>query len=141
MKKIILSVLCIGSMLIAQDLSNAKIISSVECEAINLQVNFNSDSSQINEGSYGKIKDFAEYLKANSDKSAEIAGYTDNRSTDEYNLELSNKRAKAVYDQLIVDGVDKNRLKYKGYGEKDPIADNNTSVGKKANRRIEATLF
>jgi outer membrane protein OmpA-like peptidoglycan-associated protein len=67
----------------------------------------------------------------------EISGHTDTDGKDDYNLKLSENRAKSVVDYLISKGVDPKRLSYKGYGETRPIAPNNTAEGKSKNRRIE----
>jgi OOP family OmpA-OmpF porin len=67
---------------------------------------------------------------------AEIDGYTDSVGTDAYNVKLSDRRAKAVFDYLTSRGVDPARLKSMGYGEANPIADNKTAEGRQQNRRV-----
>ena len=67
----------------------------------------------------------------------EISGHTDNIGSNEYNKKLSKDRAKAVVDYLIVQGIDEGRLTYAGYGESQPISDNDTEVGRQENRRTE----
>lgn len=67
----------------------------------------------------------------------EIRGHTDNEGTEKYNLELSENRAKSVYNYLINRGIDKERMVYKGYGFQVPIANNATEEGKALNRRTE----
>ncbi|WP_321321298.1 OmpA family protein [Labilibaculum sp.] len=67
----------------------------------------------------------------------EIAGHTDDTGTENYNLKLSNNRAKAVCDYLIIKGIDETRLSFKGYGALYPIADNETEEGRSLNRRTE----
>lgn len=67
----------------------------------------------------------------------EIEGHTDAEGTDERNQRLSDRRAKAVADFLIREGVDGKRLSTVGYGATRPIADNNTDEGRARNRRIE----
>jgi len=71
----------------------------------------------------------------------QINGHTDNVGTDSDNLRLSTNRAKAVQDFLIEKGITANRLKYKGFGESQPIDNNDTAVGKRNNRRTEFVLF
>jgi outer membrane protein OmpA-like peptidoglycan-associated protein len=70
----------------------------------------------------------------------EIQGHTDDRGPDDYNKDLSKKRAKAVYKWLLDKGIDKNRVKYIGYGEERPVADNKTEEGRQLNRRIEVIV-
>ena len=67
---------------------------------------------------------------------AKIEGYTDSVGTDAYNLKLSDRRAKSVFDYLTSRGVDPARLKSKGFGEADPIASNETDEGRQQNRRV-----
>ena len=68
-----------------------------------------------------------------------MGGHTDNVGKDEDNLILSERRAKAVYDYLILRGVDPARLTYRGYGESQPIAPNDTPEGRAQNRRTTLT--
>ena len=83
-----------------------------------------------------ELKRVAEIIKANSLK-VEISGHTDNTGTNEYNQELSEKRAKAVRDFLLSLGVSNDLVSIIGYGSKKPVADNQTEEGKAKNRRVE----
>ena len=67
----------------------------------------------------------------------EIDGHTDNVGSDSYNLQLSQNRAKSVYDYLISSGIPDNRLSFKGFGKTLPIASNENEQGRSANRRTE----
>ncbi len=69
-----------------------------------------------------------------------IEGHTDSRGRDSYNLDLSQRRANAVREYLIGDGIDRDRLEAVGYGETVPIADNETADGRAKNRRVEFTI-
>ncbi len=68
---------------------------------------------------------------------AEIIGHTDNTGKSDYNQQLSEKRAKAVYDYLVSRGIDQKRLKHSGMGDALPIESNATPEGRAANRRTE----
>lgn len=117
-------------------------VDSKGCPIIfNFMINFDFDSAEIKPEFMQKIKDFAEFLKRNKKYKAEIQGHTDSKGSEAYNLKLSERRAKAVYEALIKLGVDKSRLTYKGYGESMPIADNSTEEGRAKNRRVEAHLY
>ena len=70
----------------------------------------------------------------------QINGHTDNVGSDADNLKLSDDRAKAVQDYLIKNGIAVNRLRYKGYGESQPIDTNDTEDGRRNNRRTEFVL-
>lgn len=69
-----------------------------------------------------------------------IEGHTDSVGTEEYNLGLSQRRAQAVYEFLISQGVDENRLSWEGYGESRPVADNDTDEGRQQNRRVDLVI-
>lgn len=71
----------------------------------------------------------------------EISGHTDNIGTEEFNVDLSTKRAKAVVDFLVSKGISSNRLIFKGYGFSRPIATNDTEDGRKQNRRSEIKIL
>jgi outer membrane protein OmpA-like peptidoglycan-associated protein len=76
-------------------------------------------------------------MKHNSGLRMEIGGHTDNVGTNEYNLQLSQNRAKAVHDYLISAGIKPERIVYKGYGDSYPIDSNETEEGRARNRRTE----
>lgn len=84
---------------------------------------------------------FIEFLKDNPTVKVEIQGHTDNVGNDDANMRLSEQRAKSVYDYVIGKGIPANRLRYKGYGESQPIADNNTATGRAKNRRTVFLIY
>jgi outer membrane protein OmpA-like peptidoglycan-associated protein len=67
----------------------------------------------------------------------EIHGHTDSRGNDSYNQNLSENRTKSVFEYLVEQGISAERMKYIGYGEKKPIADNMLAAGRQLNRRVE----
>ncbi len=69
-----------------------------------------------------------------------IIGHSDNVGSQEANLLLSSKRAKSVKNYLIGQGIESQNLTVKGVGEVDPVADNNTEIGRQRNRRIEFVI-
>ncbi|MFH1689392.1 MAG: OmpA family protein [Candidatus Eisenbacteria bacterium] len=69
-----------------------------------------------------------------------IEGHTDSIGTEEYNLDLSQRRAKAVYEFLASQDVDPNRMSWDGYGESRPVADNSTDEGRQRNRRVDLVI-
>ena len=90
-------------------------------------VNFQSGSDLLLEGAERLIEEIATTLKANDYLQIEVAGHTDNQGSELDNQGLSDRRAKTVFDFLFVYGVDPNRLTWRGYGETQPIADNETA--------------
>ena len=107
----------------------------------NFKINFANNSAKLTPKAVGKIVAFAEFLKQNPSVKAEIQGYTDNKGSKAYNIKLSAKRAKSVYNELINLGISADRLSYKGYGPENPIASNATAEGKLLNRRVVAKLI
>jgi len=65
-----------------------------------------------------------------------VEGHTDSVGSDAYNMKLSDRRAKSVFDYLTSRGVDPSRLSSVGKGETMPIADNSTAEGRQQNRRV-----
>ena len=100
-------------------------------------VNFDNDKATLRPESSAILDKAAAALKEWGDVKVEVAGYTDDRSSDEHNLKLSQHRAETVRSYLIGKGIEANRLIAKGYGESQPIADNNTDEGRFKNRRVE----
>ena len=76
-------------------------------------------------------------LKNNPDLKIRIEGHTDDIGSMEYNLNLSNKRAKAIKDYLVGKGIDESRITTISLGYSQPIADNDTPEGRALNRRAE----
>jgi outer membrane protein OmpA-like peptidoglycan-associated protein len=99
------------------------------------------DSWELKKESIAELDNLAALLAANKDIVIEIGGYTDSTGSAEHNQVLSEKRALSVVNYLIGKGIGTTRLKYKGYGNADPIGDNVTSEGRKLNRRTEAKII
>lgn len=101
-------------------------------------IEFEFGSEKLTTSSYPTLDQIAFTLK---DKSAKVrlsvAGYTDYIGTEEYNQKLSIRRANSVKTYLLRKGVPASSVTITGYGEKDPIATNNTDKGRQANRRVE----
>ena len=101
------------------------------------QVHFATASAVILPESAETLDAIAEVLATCPDARFEVAGHTDDRSSDAYNLGLSSARAAAVVAELKIRGVAMSQLASKGYGESRPIADNATDEGRMLNRRVE----
>ena len=102
---------------------------------------FKMDHSDINKESYSALDEIYEFLNENEDVIIEIGGHTSGLCDDEFCDKLSMDRAKAVVNYLEDKGIPTNRLKYKGYGKKRPIASNNTATGRKKNQRVEIKIL
>ena len=104
-------------------------------------ITFAFNKADIRQSSYPILDEAVELLKKHPDVNVEIAGHTDNVGSDAYNLKLSQQRATAVKEYLIMHGIQAQRLRAQGYGESQPIADNETKDGQAQNRRIEFRIL
>lgn len=102
---------------------------------------FAADSSIINPKSYAAVDEIYEFLIENSTITVEIGGHTNDIPDHEYCDRLSEARAKAVYDYLIQKGIQPERLTYKGYGKRSPVATNKTPDGRRRNQRVEVKIL
>ncbi|MBP5666664.1 MAG: PD40 domain-containing protein [Salinivirgaceae bacterium] len=98
---------------------------------------FKFDSYELMPQSFVELNQMAVFIKNSAGVKFEIGGHTDNVGNDAYNQQLSEKRAKSVYDYLISQGVGQSQLSFKGYGKQVPIGDNSTAEGREQNRRTE----
>jgi outer membrane protein OmpA-like peptidoglycan-associated protein len=104
---------------------------------VRLLVFFESNKAVLQPSSYPELNHAAEFMRAHPSMLVEIAGYTDSKGSDEHNKELSQRRADAVKDYIIGQGVEAFRLTAIGYGEMNPISNNETEAGRAENRRVE----
>ena len=102
---------------------------------------FAFNSADILANSQKVLDEFIVFLNDHPTLQIGIEGHTDNVGSDEFNLILSENRAKAVYNYLVNNGIDANRLQYKGFGESSPIATNETEEGRAMNRRTEFVIL
>ncbi|MCK5915821.1 MAG: OmpA family protein, partial [Deltaproteobacteria bacterium] len=107
---------------------------------VKLSINFLPFSATLDDNSNRVIERLAKSLKDNPNYNAIITGHTDNVGTLDENLQLSQLRADAVKQKLISYGVAEVRLHAVGKGENQPLTDNATEAGRKANRRIVIEL-
>lgn len=102
---------------------------------------FAADQTDINERSYIALDNLYRFLKRHQDIIIEVGGHTNSTPPDEYCDKLSTERAKSVVDYLAGKGIERDRLQYKGYGKRFPIASNRTPVGRKRNQRVEVKVL
>ncbi|MBO6879382.1 OmpA family protein [Winogradskyella sp.] len=102
---------------------------------------FDIDKSELLEVSLLELNQLCKYLKENSISKIEIYGHTDNSGMEKRNKELSNERATAVAEYLILQGLDKSKIKVFGFGSSKPVSDNTTERGRAQNRRVEFKLI
>ncbi|NOL50934.1 OmpA family protein [Pelistega suis] len=114
----------------------AEVIADMSLEKLDLNIVFDTGSSEIKQRYNRRLNAFAHYLVENK-RAGEIAGYTDNVGDAAANQKLSEERANSVRNYLIAQGVPADQLVAVGYGQENPIADNGTDEGRAQNRRIE----
>ncbi len=100
-------------------------------------VYFDIDKWDLKPTSRAELDRMVIWLKANPDVKGEVGGHTDNTGDKKHNQELSQNRAKSVYDYLVSHGIAATRLTYKGYGDTSPLVPNDTPEHKQMNRRTE----
>lgn len=100
-------------------------------------VTFDNDQAVLRPDATAVLDRAVLVLQQWGDVKVEVAGHADSRSTDEYNMGLSQRRAEAVRDYLVAKGIAADRLSAQGYGESRPIASNETEEGRAQNRRVE----
>jgi len=126
-------------------LANAE-AASIQREQDILAVSFKSDilfdynSSVIKPGAYSELERVAQVLNRYPQTRIRIEGHTDSNGSEPYNLDLSQRRAEAVKDALIVRNVDPSRLETIGLGEAQPVAGNDTESGRQQNRRVRMVI-
>lgn len=114
----------------------------VENRTYTLQdVYFNTDKATLRESSYKALNNLLAAMETNAAMRVEIAGHTDDRASAEYNKDLSQRRAESVKAYLVKQGIAKDRIRAKGYGETEPVASNETAEGRQKNRRVEVRIL
>jgi outer membrane protein OmpA-like peptidoglycan-associated protein len=126
-----------------QDLEGAKIERVGEGIKVTFQsgILFDVNKSDIRPDAQIELTKLAEILVKYEDTDILLEGHTDSSGADDYNQALSERRAAAVKAFLVTHGVKGVRMTTIGYGESQPIADNETVEGKQANRRVEVAIM
>jgi OOP family OmpA-OmpF porin len=104
-------------------------------------VHFAFDSAELTAEGKAILDKAAGLLKTHDKVVVEVAGHTDNVGSDEYNLQLSDRRAASVKSYLESQGITATRLTARGYGEAQPVASNDTAEGRALNRRVELIVL
>ena len=98
---------------------------------------FDSGEAGLKETAAVNIERIAKFMRQYPERTAIVEGHTDNMGDDDYNLDLSRTRAHSVRSALMARGIDGSRISTVSVGEAVPVADNNTSEGRRKNRRVE----
>lgn len=132
------------------DLENgevAKVKNPETGETAGLEITFDSallfdfDSSTLRTNARNDLGDLSQSLQEYPNTNILIVGHTDSRGSNEYNQDLSERRAGSAASYLIDRGVTPDRLTTLGKGETEPVASNDTDYGRQQNRRVEVAIY
>jgi len=112
-----------------------------EIQLLAKNIYFEIDSDVIKSESFNSLNKIVAILDMNKMAKVSIEGHTDNTASHDYNVDLSERRAKSVLKYLKEKGVSADRLVAKGYGETQPVSSNDTDAGRALNRRVELNIF
>jgi len=128
---------------IQQDIAGAR----VERVGEGIKITFNSgimfdvNRAVLKDEYKGELNELATILNKYEDTNILLEGHTDSRGSEEYNLDLSEKRAQSVANFMATQSVNPARFTMMGYGESQPIASNETVEGRSQNRRVEVAIY
>lgn len=118
--------------------NNFYLIPKAEGAIIELNnIEFNANSAILDAISYTELSKVLEFLNDNPGIHIEIRGHTNGMCEEHFCNALSERRAQAVAQYLIDNGISADRVTFKGYGKQFPIADNTTAEGRQKNQRVE----
>jgi outer membrane protein OmpA-like peptidoglycan-associated protein len=103
-------------------------------------VTFETDRSELRPSFYETLNSVGLVLQEYDKTIVEVMGHTDSTGAESYNQSLSERRAGTVGSYLVAQGIDRRRLLTQGFGERNPIASNDTPEGRQQNRRVELRL-
>lgn len=109
--------------------------------SFNAAVLFDSGKAGLRAEAYAEIDQLLEFMQKYPAIRIGIAGHTDDVGTEAYNLDLSARRARAVFDYLLQKGIPEKRLDWKAFGETRPVAENTSEAGRQQNRRVECIIL
>ena len=101
---------------------------------------FDVDKAELKPDGERTVQKLTEFMKEYENYRVRVEGYTDSTGEAAYNQELSLRRADAVKDELVADGIAPSRVETKGFGEQYPEATNATAAGRQENRRVEIVI-
>ncbi|MEC9160240.1 MAG: OmpA family protein, partial [Bacteroidota bacterium] len=104
-------------------------------------LHFKTGLTELDDDSYRLLDQLVDFMSHNSTLKVEIAGHTDSDGSEEFNQSLSEGRAQSAVNYIIEKGIDESRLVAKGYGESEPMVENDTEENKAKNRRVELKVI
>ncbi len=107
---------------------------------LNSEVSFSFNSDQLNSAFNSSLSKVSDVISQYDQTSVQIIGHTDDRGSESYNQDLSERRALSVANYFSQNGVAPQRISTEGQGEQSPRGDNSTELGRQSNRRVEIFL-
>ncbi|MDP3859262.1 MAG: OmpA family protein [Stagnimonas sp.] len=104
-------------------------------------VTFEFDSTRLRPDALTILDQASTILTKYPDMQVEVAGHTDSKGSESYNLKLSDGRAASVREYFVSKGIAEGQITSKGYGEAEPVADNTSDEGRERNRRVELRIL
>ncbi|OPX41060.1 MAG: hypothetical protein B1H13_04155 [Desulfobacteraceae bacterium 4484_190.3] len=101
---------------------------------------FDLNSTALKSGAKQQLEKMAEVMVRYPENDILVTGHTDNTGSEKYNQDLSERRAKAVKNYLVLKGISARRITSMGFGETMPVASNATPEGRQKNRRVEIEI-
>jgi outer membrane protein OmpA-like peptidoglycan-associated protein len=101
---------------------------------------FDFDSDAIRADAARSLEEVVAVIQTYSGRPVRVEGHTDAIASESYNQKLSERRARSVAEWFEKHGVDSSRMKTRGFGESQPVADNSTADGRQLNRRVEIVI-
>jgi outer membrane protein OmpA-like peptidoglycan-associated protein len=101
---------------------------------------FDFDKATLKSGGERAVEKLAQFMKEYPNRNVMIEGFTDTVGPADYNKQLSRRRANSVRQALQNKGISSSRIQVRGYGERYPVASNNTEAGRQQNRRVEVII-
>ena len=101
---------------------------------------FATGKADLNAGGKKAVDQIATFMRNYPDRTVTITGFTDSVGSAKSNMALSERRAAAVQQALVADGIDQSRIQTRGLGESNPVASNATAAGRQKNRRVEVAI-
>jgi len=108
---------------------------------MNLVVYIEYNLTELNDKALAELDRLADFMTYNPDTKIKVKGYSDNSGLSDYDLYISDMRAKIIKTYLANKGIHDSRIKAKGLGPKNPIASNETRQGRRLNRRVEIEFY
>ena len=102
---------------------------------------FDFDKWDLRPESFVELDRVVKLLNDNPAIEIEMSAHTDSRGSDDYNIRLSDNRARSVMEYILSKGIAPSRIRSQGYGETRPVATNDTDEGRQLNRRVEFTIL